>query len=88
MLIAVPQNSILVLLPGSVRETFNCQNARMERAACNHRRASRGVVQNPVSGLCQPARQFKLSNLQNNYWIGEKSRRGRLMPAAFVGDSP
>jgi hypothetical protein len=39
----------------------------------------------------QLASQFRLSKVQDvksNYWIGEKSRRGRLMPAAFVGDPP
>jgi len=53
MLIAVPQKlNFGLCLPGPRRETFNCQQMpRMERAACNHRRASRGVVQNPASGL-------------------------------------
>jgi hypothetical protein len=42
----------------------------------------------PSAACASRPGQFKLSKLQNNYWIGEKSRRGRLMPAALWGTRP
>jgi len=90
MLIAVPQNSILVLLarprPGKHSVVQKCppETRRLKSPV----RLPWGRHSKSRQRIVPPARHFKLSKLQNNYWIGEKSRRGRLLPAALMGDSP
>jgi hypothetical protein len=91
MLIAVPQKlNFGLCLPGPRRETFQLStNAsygtrRLKSSARLPWRRSKSrqrlVASRRDSSSCQ--------KLQNNHWIGEKSRRGRLMPAALWGTRP
>src|SRR5260221_4899539 len=90
MLIAVPQRlNFGLACPDPSGKHSVVKNARQEtRRLKSPVRLPWGRHSKSRQRIVQPTRHFKLSKLQNNYWIGEKSRRGRLMPAAFVGDSP